>query len=271
MGRHRIEILYQDEGVVAVNKPPGVSVTADRTGAADLLERLVSEHPEWGDLRLVHRLDKDTSGAMVLARGREAQSALSRAFAKRQVRKTYLALVSGRPARDRGRIGQPISRSRRNPRCMRIDPRRGKPAVTEYEVLADFGFVSLLAVRPETGRTHQIRVHLAGAGLPLAIDPVYGSDQPILLSQFKAGYRGKSGQEERPLIDRLTLHSYSLEFCEADESEGPPACRRMIVALLERKFAATVKMLTKHGPRGREAFAEPDVFERLLAGEPLGV
>ena len=110
-----IEILYRDETMVAINKPPGVSVTADRSGKADLLQLLAQQY-NWTDLRLVHRLDKETSGAMVLARTRESQSALSRAFAKRLVRKVYLALVSGCPTRRGARLSWPLARSRQDRR-----------------------------------------------------------------------------------------------------------------------------------------------------------
>lgn len=264
MSQKRIEILYADEALVAISKPPGVSVTADRSGDADLLQLLAGQRPDWTDLRLVHRLDKETSGVMVLAHGRDNQSALSRAFAKRRVRKVYLALVNGCPPGQRGRIGQPMARSRRDPRRMRIDPRRGKPAITEYEVLADFGGLSLLAVRPQTGRTHQIRLHLANAGLPLAIDPLYGSGDPLLLSQFKPGYRHKPDRPESPLIDRLTLHSYSLEFRDEDVCRAGP-----LVAPPERKFAAAIKMLAKHGPKGPNHLESPDIIEHLLSGRVL--
>ena len=264
MSRKPIEILYEDEALVAISKPPGVSVTADRSGDADLLPLLTRQRPDWTDLRLVHRLDKETSGVMVLAHGRNNQSALSRAFAKRRVRKVYLALVNGCPPGQRGRLGQPMARSRRDPRRMRIDPRRGKPAITEYEVLADFGGLSLLAVRPQTGRTHQIRLHLANAGWPLAIDPLYGSGGPLLLSQFKPGYRHKPDRPEAPLIDRLTLHSYSLEFRDEDICRAGP-----MIAPPERKFAATIKMLAKHGPKGPNPVEGPDIIEHLLSGRVL--
>ncbi|MBN1815971.1 MAG: RluA family pseudouridine synthase [Sedimentisphaerales bacterium] len=269
MAKQDIEILYQDEHLLAVNKPPGVSVTADRSGKADLLPLLSSQVSLAEPLRLIHRLDKDTSGAMVLAKDRPTQSALSRAFAKRQVRKTYLALVHGIVDSPQGRIKVPLARSRKDPKKMHIDPRRGKEAVTEYRLLADFGIMALLAVCPRTGRTHQIRMHMAHAGLPLAIDPLYGSDKPIRLSDFKKNYRPKGpkdGVEESALIDRLTLHSYSLEL---PETETTPA--RTLIARPERKFAAAVKMLAKHGPQGPDAFVLPGLLEILLAAQPLPV
>ncbi|MBN1126366.1 MAG: RluA family pseudouridine synthase [Sedimentisphaerales bacterium] len=269
MAKHDIEILYQDEHLLAINKPPGVSVTADRSGKADLLQLLSAQVHSTEPLRLIHRLDKETSGAMVLAKDRETQSNLSRAFAKRQVQKTYLALVCGFIDAPQGRIKVRLARSRKDPRKMHIDPRRGKEAVTEYQLLADFGIMALLAVRPQTGRTHQIRMHMAHVGLPLAIDPLYGSGKSIKLSDFKKKYRPKGPRdefEESPLIDRLTLHSYCLELPETETTEA-----RILIARPERKFAAAIKMLAKHGPQSHEAFLQPDLLEILMTGQSLPV
>jgi 23S rRNA pseudouridine1911/1915/1917 synthase len=136
--------------------------------------------------------------------------------------------------------------------------------VTEWELLADFGLLSLLAVYPQTGRTHQIRVHLPSVGLPLAIDPVYGSKDGIMLSEIKPGYRTARGQEEKPLMERLTLHAYQLAV---PLKEG--AAPSVFVAGLDEKFKATVKMLAKHNRNGLGSFARKDVFEKIVKGEAI--
>ncbi len=261
MPRKDIEIIYQDTDLVVINKPAGVSSTADRTGAADLLSILRKQLGAENKLRLIHRLDKFASGVMLLAQNRATQSRLSSLFEKRQVKKTYLALVAGTTGRDSGTIKTPLSHSQKNPQVMRANPKRGKPAVTRWQLLADFGAVALLAVWPITGRTHQIRVHLKNIHLPLAIDPLYGLDRPVMLSDFKPDYRPKRGKSETPLIDRLTLHAYQIEI--PADLDKPTA----FVAKLDKKFAAVIKALAKYNPNGPEAFLNPDHLSAILAGQ----
>ena len=197
---------------------------------------------------------------VIVARNLKTQSTLCRCFEKREVNKAYLAIVGGFVSERRGRISVSIGRSRKNPRLMCVVRKRGKAAITKYRFMADFGSAALLEVNPVTGRTHQIRVHLAHAGMALAIDPLYGgSTRPILLSDFKPGYRRKE-TDERPLIERLTLHCYSIELPQTE------VCRAgVFVAGLDKKFAATIKMLAKHNPRGEDAFVRGEAFGDLQA------
>ena len=243
MVKSDIKILFENDNILLINKPAGISVTADRSGAADILKLLVEQLNPAEPLRLVHRLDKDTSGIMLLAKNREAQSRYSRGFAKREIKKLYLAIVRGPLTRSEGIIKAPIARSQRNPQAMHIHPRKGKPAVTHWSKLIDFGSLALLAAQPLTGRTHQIRIHMAHRGIPLAIDPVYAQDNPIMLSDHKHGYHRKAAEEEPPLIERLTLHAYQL--CIPMGPVDSPH-EKIFVAPMEKKFAAAVKMLTKH-------------------------
>jgi 23S rRNA pseudouridine1911/1915/1917 synthase len=260
-----VEIIYQDEDVLIVNKPSGISVTHDRSGAEDLPTLLSKELglTEGQELRLVHRLDKDTSGVLVIAKNLPAQSWLSSCFEKGVAKKTYLAIVRGAAVGGRGKIAARIAEMPYERNKMHV-ARVGKEAVTEWELLADFGLLSLLAVYPQTGRTHQIRVHLPSVGLPLAIDPVYGSKDGICLSEIKPGYRIARGQEEKPLMERLTLHAYQLAVPLKEGAEPS-----VFVAALDEKFKATVKMLAKHNRNGLGSFARLGVFDRIVKGEPI--
>jgi 23S rRNA pseudouridine1911/1915/1917 synthase len=268
MRKDTIEIIYEDDDIIVINKPAGVSVTKDRSRQPELVDFLAGQlgNEQADKLRLVHRLDKDTSGVMILAKNRAAQRQFADYFFSRKVKKTYLALVKGAVISARGVINEPIARSRKNAELMRIDRRGGKESITEWLLMADFGLVSLLAVNPLTGRTHQIRVHLASVGLPLAIDPLYGSPGApgLMLSEFKRDYRLRSDQEEKPLIERLTLHAYQIVI--PAEAGIQNHC---FVARLDKKFAATIKMLTKHNPQGPAAFFDADDFEKIITAQPI--
>ncbi|MCX5633197.1 MAG: RNA pseudouridine synthase [Phycisphaerae bacterium] len=258
MAKDNIEIIYEDQQIIAINKPAGISVTADRTGKMNLIDFLQIKRKEEQDLKIVHRLDKGTSGIMILAKNTDAQRKFSEYFEKGQVRKTYLAIITGLPSEKTGMIDAPIMQGKKNSQIMEVDFKKGKDAQTKWELLANFGNISLIAARPITGRTHQIRIHFQYAGMPLAIDPLYGQNQAIMLSSFKANYKLGKYEEEKPLIDRLTLCAYQLEIENLH-----------LIAPLEKKFKATIKMLTKYNPNGLDAFVEKDNLNRLLDSQPL--
>lgn len=266
MAKINIEIIYQDADILVINKPTGISVTKDRSWDQELLPLLTEQlglTPE-EKLLLVHRLDKETSGVMMLAKNKDVQRQFSGYFTKGQIKKTYLALVSGAVTQDSGTIDAPIGNNRKDPRLMCVDfSKRGKKAVTNWRLLADFGSAALVAVEPVTGRTHQIRVHLPSMGMPLAIDPLYGNSEGLMLSTFKTNYRLGKWQEEKPLIERLTLHAYQMQL---PEEQNRPA---VFVAKLDKKFSAAIKMLAKHNTRGPAAFKRPDTLEAILAARPI--
>jgi RluA family pseudouridine synthase len=266
MPKGTIEIIYQDDDIIVINKPAGVSVTKDRARQPQLVEYLAGQIGDeaTSHLRLVHRLDKDTSGAMILAKNRTAQRKFADYFFDRLVKKTYLAIVKGAVTENQGVIDAPIGQDRKRPERMRIDQKKGKESITQWRLLANFGLAALLAVNPLTGRTHQIRVHLASIGLPLAIDPLYGGTEPLMLSEFKKDYQLGKFQEEKPLIDRLTLHAYQVELTEP-QGDRPNS----FVAPLDKKFTATIKMLTKHNPKGPSAFLDFADLEKIITGQPV--
>jgi 23S rRNA pseudouridine1911/1915/1917 synthase len=162
----------------------------------------------------VHRLDRDTSGLLVVARSEEAHERLKRLVQRRRLERTYLALVRGRPRSRAGRVEAPIGRDRRDPTRQSLDTDRPRDAVTHFELVEQLDEYALLRVRLETGRTHQIRVHLAAIDLPVVGDPVYGVPEPALGRQFLHATRlafthpftGERVETESPLPPELSRY-----------------------------------------------------------------
>ena len=177
-----LDILYEDQDIIVVNKPRGLVVhPAAGNWTGTLVNALLAHCRDLsgigGKIRpgIVHRLDKDTSGVIVAAKNDAAHLALARDLKERAVEKTYLAIVHGVPREDKGTIDAPIGRHPTHRKKMAVLPEgQGRPAVTHYEVVERLPGYALLSVHPITGRTHQIRVHLAHIGHPVVGDPVYG-------------------------------------------------------------------------------------------------
>jgi 23S rRNA pseudouridine1911/1915/1917 synthase len=206
-----LEIVYEDRDLLTLNKPPGLVVhpgAGRRSGT--LLNALLHHCPglqEIGEVSrpgLVHRLDKDTSGLLVVAKTALAHASLVSQFAAREIQKRYLALVWGRLPEAAGRIDKEIGRHPTVRQRMSVRPRRGKAAVTRWQVRREFpGPLTLVELTPETGRTHQLRVHLASEGHPVLGDATYGGGASRL-----TGHPHLQGL--KPLLHRQLLHAWRL-------------------------------------------------------------
>lgn len=199
-----LRVLYEDDNFVAIDKPAGMVVHAGAgvhrgTLVNALLHRFDSLSGLGGELRpgIVHRLDRYTSGVLLVAKTDAAHRALAEQFASRQVEKTYLALVHGNVKADRGRIEKPIARDPQRRIRMTARLGHGRAAWTEYRVLRRFERFTWLEVRIGTGRTHQIRVHLSSIGHPVAGDRLYGAP---------------AGVEGLPPLERFFLHAHRIRF-----------------------------------------------------------
>ncbi|MCH7871764.1 MAG: RluA family pseudouridine synthase [Planctomycetes bacterium] len=233
-------LLHVDEQIVVVDKPSGLLTVAGRGPDPTVIDALrrMSEFADDEPLRVVHRIDRDTSGIVVFARTLQAQTALSEQFAAGGVEKVYIALVNGFVDAD-GEVDLPIATTRTE-RMRTARPGGGKRAVTKYKIIERVPCNTLLECRPTTGRTHQIRVHLAAIGHPLAVDPLYGGGEAIFLSKYKPGYRPNSKHDERPLIGRLTLHAAEIAFDHPRDGS-----RAHFASPLPRDFRATLNQLRR--------------------------
>ena len=202
-----LQVLYEDDDLVAIDKPAGMVVHAGAgvnsgTLVNALLARFQSLSALGGDLRpgIVHRLDRFTSGVILVAKNDTAHRALAALFAGRQVEKTYLALVHGNVQADQGRIEKPIARDPRHRTRMTARLNSGRAALTEFRVLQRFAGFTFLEVRIGTGRTHQIRVHLASIGHPVAGDRLYGAPAKPAKTEIQ------------PPRERFFLHAHRIRF-----------------------------------------------------------
>lgn len=228
-------ILYEDADVVAIDKPAGMVVHAGAghvrgTLVNALLHRFGSLSELGGDLRpgIVHRLDRDTSGVLLVARTDRAHQALAIQFREREIEKTYLALVHGHMKQPQGRIAAPIARDPVRRTRMTTRAASGRAALTEYRLLEEIGNLSFLEVRIATGRTHQIRVHLTSIGHPVVGDRLYGA--PV-----------------QPSLGRFFLHAHCIRF-RSPAVPDPVTVESPLAAELQEFLS-----LAKHSPAALSA------------------
>ncbi|MDQ6889899.1 MAG: RNA pseudouridine synthase, partial [Bacteroidota bacterium] len=195
------------------NKASGMLTIPDRFDESQLSVYKYLQ-TQYGKIFIVHRLDRDTSGLVLFAKNEETHKYLSQLFEQRKIEKFYLGIIRGSLTEQKGIINEPIAEHPFHQGMMAVN-KKGKASVTEYEVISDFGILSLVQFKIHTGRTHQIRVHMKFTGHPIICDGLYGDGNPVLLSSFKKKYKlSQHDEEERPLMNRLALHSHKLIFTD---------------------------------------------------------
>jgi len=215
-----IPVLFEDEYLLALDKPAGLLTSPDRydpqrPNLMKLLHAAIAGGKPWARerglnyLMNAHRLDCETSGVILLAKSQPALVTLANLFGSEKPLKQYTALVHGTPAEDKFKVDARLAPHPVKTGVVRVDPKNGKRSRTVFHALEKYSGWTLLRCQPLTGRTHQIRVHLRHAGLPVVGDELYGG-QPLWLSRLKPDYRLKRGREERPLISRVALHAEQL-------------------------------------------------------------
>ncbi|NUO80990.1 RluA family pseudouridine synthase [candidate division KSB1 bacterium] len=239
----RIEILFEDDALLVLHKPAGLPVIPERY------------HPEWPCLQsianeqlgtrvfAVHRIDLETSGVLLFAKNAEAHRELCRQFAAHEAEKIYWALVRGEVASDEQTIDLPLSPHPKKPGVTIVN-KQGKPARTHCRVLERFRGFTWVELKPQTGRQHQIRVHLKALGHPLLVDSLYANTEAFFLSTLKSSYHKKEGEAEPSLIRRLTLHAQQLGIFHPTTKE-----RMTFTAEAPKDFNAALKHLRKYAAK----------------------
>lgn len=203
-------ILFEDNNLIVVNKPPFIASLDERRGGEVNILRMAKQY--YADAQVCHRIDKETSGLLLIAKNPETYRAISIEFERRRVTKIYHAIIGGTHVFEDLKIDLPIlNLGNKN---VTIDRANGKLAETWFDSIAYFKHFTLVACRPITGRMHQIRIHLATQHASIVGDSLY-KGKPVYLSQIKRGYTIGKGQEELPIIKRFALHARELSFAMA--------------------------------------------------------
>ena len=230
-------LVFENDDFAVLDKPPGLLSIPDRDGKEISLKIILQEH--YREIFIIHRLDKGTSGLIVFAKNETTHRFLSQQFERRQTKKIYLGLIIGSLLNEKDTIDAPIS-EHPSKRGFMIINRKGKEAVTDYEVSDDFGIYSWVKFRIYTGRTHQIRVHMKHIGHPIACDKLYGDGKPVFLSGIKHNFKlSKKEEEERPILNRLALHAFQLSFT------SPEGKIYQFEAPIPKDLKATLQQLRK--------------------------
>jgi RluA family pseudouridine synthase len=224
-------ILFEDDDYFLVNKPPFLSTLDDRVEKENLLALARDYAP---DAQVCHRLDKDTSGVLAVAKNPEAYRHMSMQFESRQVTKTYHAIVDGNHSFQDVLIDRAILKQ--NDGTVKLSKLEGKPAQTYFTSLVQYRFHTLIECRPVTGRMHQIRIHLASLQASITGDDMYGG-KPFFLSSVKRGFNLKKQTEEQPIMKRMALHAFSLAFVDLRGAQ------REVEAPYPKDMAALIRQL----------------------------
>lgn len=227
-------IIFENEDIIVVNKPPFISSLDEREGGELSMLRLAKQYSE--DAQVCHRLDKETSGCLIIAKSPAAYRLVSMQFERRKVKKVYHALVNGTHQFDNLDINLPIlNLGNKN---VAISRQEGKAAETIFHSIKYYKNYTLVECQPITGRMHQIRIHLASQRAAIAGDDMYGG-QPVLLSSIKRGYRLGKEQVELPIMKRFALHAKQISFKINDDEEIT------VEAPYPKDYATLLKLLDK--------------------------
>ena len=253
--KQTIDFLYMDEKFIVVNKPAHLPVIPDRFGSynynlRDIMQKYLEKAESGSNIFVVHRIDVDTTGLVLLARDENSHRYLNDQFESRQIEKKYLAVIHSHLPAAEGMIDKPILKTVRR----MIVNEKGKPSKTEYKVLERFENYSLVELKPLTGRTHQLRVHMKSMDCPLAVDPLYGKNEAFYLQQIKSNFQQKENKKPRALCARLTLHASQLNFT------GPDNRTMHFEAPLPKDFMALLKSLRKYNTYHSEAVSESQIL-----------
>lgn len=237
-------LLFNNQDFLIAQKPSGIPVIPERWADEEcflhMLEKITKEK-----LFVVHRIDKVTSGLIIFAKNPKAHQKLSLAFQEQKVHKEYLALTQGIFGYQTYTANFPIQETKSGKSFV---DEKGKPSLTHFELVQNFQDYSLVCAKPITGRTHQIRVHLAYLGVPIVCDTLYGFNKPLYLSQMKRkNFKLKYQQQELPLIQRTALHAWKLSF---DWNNTPMAFE----CPYPKDFKAAIHQLSKYNKPIKEIF-----------------
>ncbi len=235
-----IKILYIDDDIIVIDKAAGLLSVPDRFNkflpdANSLLSR------EYGEIYTVHRLDKDTGGAMIFARNAESHKNLNEQFEGRLIKKIYHAIVSGKLSKNEIAIDIPLLTDPSG-RGGVIPSARGKASLTELRVVEQYRIAALIECNLVTGRQHQLRAHVAAIGHPLLVDPHYGTSDAFYLSMLKKNYKIHKEHKEEPIINRITMQSKIIEFAHPRTGESI-----RFESDYPKDFDVLIKLLRKYG------------------------
>jgi 23S rRNA pseudouridine955/2504/2580 synthase len=229
-------IVFESEDLIAINKPPYIPSLHERfdKGGTSIIEMAKNYHP---DLMLCHRLDRETSGVMLIAKNPEAYRMISLQFENREIKKEYHAIVAASVMIENLEIN--LSLYTDSKRRVQISRKEGKPSLTIVNTLKQYKHFTILTCQPVTGRLHQIRIHCASQNLPLVADELYGGKK-VFLSDIKRKVKVSESQEEKPMITRFALHAYKINFTDRDGKSIE------VIAPYAKDFEVFVKLLDKY-------------------------